>query len=186
MDAVVIFRKGKQNENLKRTMLLLSGFVLLLSLTACGNKGVRASNVSQTVSEEMSEALSAGSAESNLNTENAEETVSEAATVSKEEEEPMVGKNLNMTIGDTAVTVEWEDNESVSALRELVLDEPYAIDMSMYGGFEQVGALGTSLPRNDVQITTESGDIVLYSGNQIVVFYGSNSWAYTKLGHITD
>jgi len=58
--------------------------------------------------------------------------------------------------------------------------------MSMYGGFEQVGSIGTSLPRNDVQTTTEAGDIVLYSGNQIVVFYGSNSWAYTRLGKVTD
>jgi hypothetical protein len=56
----------------------------------------------------------------------------------------------------------------------------------MYGGFEQVGSIGTSLPRNDVQTTTEAGDIVLYSGNQIVVFYGSNSWAYTRLGKVTD
>ena len=58
--------------------------------------------------------------------------------------------------------------------------------MSMYGGFEQVGEIGTSLPRNDVQTTTSAGDIVLYSGNQIVIFYGCNSWAYTRLGHITD
>ena len=58
--------------------------------------------------------------------------------------------------------------------------------MSMYGGFEQVGEIGTSLPRNDVQTTTSAGDIVLYSGNQIVIFYGNNSWAYTRLGHITD
>ena len=50
--------------------------------------------------------------------------------------------------------------------------------------FEQVGPLGRSLPRNDSQTTTQPGDIVLYSGNQIVVFYGSNSWAYTRLGHV--
>lgn len=56
----------------------------------------------------------------------------------------------------------------------------------MYGDFEQVGSLGTSLPRKDEQTTTQAGDIVLYSGNQIVVFYGSNSWAYTRLGKITD
>ena len=49
-----------------------------------------------------------------------------------------------------------------------------------------VGSIGTSLPRNDIQTTTEAGDIVLYSGDQIVVFYGSNSWAYTRLGRITD
>ena len=56
--------------------------------------------------------------------------------------------------------------------------------MSMYGGFEQVGPLGTSLPRNDSSTTTQAGDIVLYSGDQIVLFYGSNSWSYTRLGKI--
>ena len=77
--------------------------------------------------------------------------------------------------------VEWEENESVEALKELC---PLKVKMSMYGGFEQVGSLGKSLPKSDEQIVTEYGDIVLYSGNQIVVFYGSNSWAYTRLGHI--
>jgi hypothetical protein len=93
---------------------------------------------------------------------------------------------LQMKIGDTVVRVEWEDNESVQALKDLCSDEPLVIQMSMYGGFEQVGSIGTSLPRNDRQITTREGDIVLYSGNQIAVFYGSNSWAYTRLGHITN
>ena len=54
----------------------------------------------------------------------------------------------------------------------------------MYGGFEQVGSLGNSITRNDERITTDFGDIVLYSGNQIVIFYGSNSWEYTRLGHV--
>ena len=93
---------------------------------------------------------------------------------------------LQMKIGETAVAVDWEENESVEALKELCREEPLTIAMSMYGGFEQVGPIGTSLPRSDVQTTTRAGDIVLYSGNQIVVFYGSNSWAYTRLGHITD
>ena len=99
-----------------------------------------------------------------------------------EENEPM----LQMKIGDTEVAVDWEDNESVEALKELCREEPLTISMSMYGGFEQVGSIGQSLPRNDRQTTTQAGDIVLYSGSQIVVFYGSNSWAYTRLGHITD
>ena len=91
-----------------------------------------------------------------------------------------------LAINGEIVSVEWEDNESVEALRNLVMAEPLSIQMSMYGGFEQVGSIGTSLPRNDVQTTTEAGDIVLYSGNQIVVFYGSNSWAYTRLGKVMD
>ena len=92
---------------------------------------------------------------------------------------------MRMKIGETAVEVAWEDNESVAALKELARDG-LRIEMSMYGGFEQVGPIGKSLPREDQQTTTQAGDIVLYSGNQLVVFYGSNSWAYTRLGRITD
>ena len=91
-----------------------------------------------------------------------------------------------MKINDEAVTIAWEDNESARALAELLREQPMSIQMSMYGGFEQVGSFGTSLPRDDEQTTTQAGDIVLYSGSQMVVFYGSNSWAYTRLGKITD
>lgn len=93
---------------------------------------------------------------------------------------------LKMRINGTSVTVQWEDNEAVAALKEAVKDKPLTVQMSMYGGFEQVGSLGMSLPRNDTRITTSPGDVILYSGNQVVVFYGSNTWAYTRLGHITD
>ena len=94
-------------------------------------------------------------------------------------------QDISLSIAGQPLTVEWEDNASVDALRELLESGPLSVQLSQYGGFEQVGALGTSLPRNDVRTTTEPGDIVLYSGNQIVIFYGSNSWAYTRLGRIT-
>ena len=100
---------------------------------------------------------------------------------SEEEAKPM----MQMKINDTPVAVAWEDNDSVAALKELA-QSGLRIQMSMYGGFEQVGSIGRRLPSQDVQTSTSSGDIVLYSGNQLVVFYGSNSWAYTRLGHITD
>lgn len=88
---------------------------------------------------------------------------------------------MRLLIGETEVPVAWEENESVKALQDLC---PLTIRMSMYGGFEQVGTIGQNIVREDQQTVTESGDIVLYSGNQIVIFYGSNSWAYTRLGHI--
>ncbi len=94
-------------------------------------------------------------------------------------------QTLKLFIGDEEMTVSWENNESVAALKELVSAEPLKITMSAYGGFEQVGSLGKALPKNDRQTTTQSGDIVLYSGDQLVIFYGTNSWAYTKLGRIT-
>ncbi len=101
-------------------------------------------------------------------------------------EEEIKDKMLKMIIGDTEVSVDWENNESAEALKDLCAEEPLVIQMSMYGGFEQVGSIGTRLPSDDEQTSTSAGDIVLYSSNQIVVFYGSNSWAYTRLGHITD
>lgn len=115
-------------------------------------------------------------------------TVSPAASPETDIETELTDleKALHLSINDTAVRVEWEDNASVEALIELVSSQPLTVAMSMYGGFEQVGALSSSLPRDDRQTTTQAGDIVLYAGNQIVVFYGSNSWAYTRLGRIAD
>ena len=100
--------------------------------------------------------------------------------------ERTVEKMLQMTIGGTAVRVNWENNRSVEALKALCESGPLTIQASMYGGFEQVWSIGARLPSDDAQITTAAGDVVLYSSNQIVVFYGSNSWAYTRLGRITD
>lgn len=115
-----------------------------------------------------------------------ETTATEIISDSESDTQEEIEMNLKMKISDNEVEVIWEDNESVDALKQLVKDEALIVEMSMYGGFEQVGSLGNSLPRNDTQTVTEAGDIVLYSGNQIVVFYGSNSWAYTRLGHIAD
>ena len=88
---------------------------------------------------------------------------------------------MTLTIGETEVPVIWEDNPSVEALKEFL---PLTVQMSMYGGFEQVGPIGQEIVSYDEQTKTEPGDIVLYSGDQIVIFYGNNSWAYTRLGHV--
>ena len=90
-------------------------------------------------------------------------------------------RTMKLAIGETEVPVTWENNASVVDLQKNL---PLTIQMSQYGGFEQVGSIGRSIVRDDQEITTHYGDIVLYAGNQIVIFYGSNSWAYTRLGHI--
>ena len=115
-----------------------------------------------------------------------EQQGAEQPTAEEPVEEEVKEKMLKMMIGDTEVSVDWENNESAEALKDLCAEEPLVIQMSMYGGCEQVGSIGTRLPSDDEQTSTSAGDIVLYSSNQIVVFYGSNSWAYTRLGHITD
>ena len=88
-----------------------------------------------------------------------------------------------LKIGDETVPVTWEDNQAAAEL-EWLAESGLMIDMSKYGGFEQVGSIGQDITSDDEQITTAPGDIVLYSGDQIVIFYGSNSWAYTRLGKI--
>ncbi len=108
----------------------------------------------------------------------------EQTTENTEESTEMA--SIMMTINGEKLEVTWEDNESVKALAELAAEEPVTIDASKYGGFEQVGSIGTTLPSSDVSTTTEPGDIVLYTGSSIVVFYGSNSWSYTRLGHIEN
>lgn len=112
---------------------------------------------------------------------NVPDTVEIQEDIAEEDSEEDV--EMILQIDGKEIPVTWEDNASVDALRELAADG-LEIQMSMYGGFEQVGSIGQSITRDDMQTTTSAGDIVLYSGNQIVVFYGSNSWAYTRLGKI--
>ena len=106
-------------------------------------------------------------------------------TVKKASEQDISNMTLVMTIDGKEIPVKWENNDSVNALKSLATSE-LKISMSKYGGFEQVGKIGTSITKNDRDITTSPGDIVLYSGNQMVIFYGENSWDYTMLGHIDD
>ena len=156
---------------MKKTLLLCAmGF--LVFLTACGNTPKEPEAATQPATTATATAPSTQP-----------QTTVPVGTEPPQEEKHMT---LQMTIGNTPVAVAWEDNEAVQTLKTLCQTQPLTIAMSMYGGFEQVGSIGTDLPRNDVQTTTSAGDIVLYSGNQLVVFYGSNSWAYTRLGHITD
>ncbi len=94
--------------------------------------------------------------------------------------------NMKVQVGDTIFSATLEENVAVSALVDMMRESPVVLQMSDYSGFEKVGPLGTSLPADNSQTTTHAGDIVLYNGNQIVIFYGSNSWSYTRLGHIDD
>ena len=86
--------------------------------------------------------------------------------------------------GSHKLTATLADNSSALTFYELLKKAPVTIKMSDYGNFEKVGSLGTSLPRNDTHITTEAGDIILYQGNQITIYYDKNSWNFTRLGKV--
>ena len=164
--------------------------VLLFTLSGCGSTestiltSVPAAATENVATESTEIYVSAIPADSLESQEGSGIEMQEAGGTIKEDVE--VEKTMTLLINGQEVSVDWDANESVEALRELCAEQPLVIEMSMYGGFEQVGPIGASLPRNDGQMTTQSGDIVLYSGSQIVIFYGSNSWSYTRLGHIVD
>lgn len=88
---------------------------------------------------------------------------------------------MKLLIDNQELNVTWENNASVEALKKIL---PLTIKMNEYGGFEQTGSIGQSIIRNDSRINVVPGDIVLYNGNAISVFYNNSNWSYTKLGHI--
>lgn len=113
-------------------------------------------------------------------------SVSEQETEEQAAQEENTDMKMKVSIGDNVFTATLEDNSAVDTFVEMMKSEPVVIDMSDYSGFEKVGSLGENLPASDRHTKTKSGDIVLYNGNQIVIFYGSNSWSYTRIGRIDD
>ena len=101
----------------------------------------------------------------------------------KEQEQKMTDK-IQLTISGTTLPVLIEDNVATRALVAALREGSITYTARDYGGFEKVGALGRSLPTSDTDITTQAGDVILYNGDNIVLFYGSNSWSYTRLGKI--
>jgi hypothetical protein len=101
---------------------------------------------------------------------------------SSSQEEPM----LKITVGDQELLATFAENSSAEEFRELLSQGPVTISMEDYGGFEKVGPLGTTLTRNDTRITTQPGDVILYQGNQITIYYGTNTWNFTHLAKIND
>lgn len=93
---------------------------------------------------------------------------------------------LKITVNGQELLATFADNSSAREFQELLAQGPLSVEMADYGGFEKVGALGTTLTRNDTQITTQPGDVILYQGNQITIYYGTNSWNFTRLARIDD
>lgn len=93
---------------------------------------------------------------------------------------------MNIQIGDYVLTATLVENSSVEALKEALSEGPITINMRDYESMEKVGSLGMDLPRNDEQITTEAGDIILFQGSAFVIYYAPNSWNFTRLGKVDN
>lgn len=89
-------------------------------------------------------------------------------------------------IGDNTLTIKLKDNSSAQALKDLLANGPLTVEMHDYNNFEKVGELGTSLPQNNESITTEPGDVILYQGTSITIYYDVNTWNFTRLGKVQN
>lgn len=98
-------------------------------------------------------------------------------------ENPM---KLKIRVNDTTFTATFEENSSAMALAEFLKQGEMTLDMHDYGSFEKVADLPQSFPRNDKQIDTDAGDLILYLGKRIVIYYDKNSWNFTRLGKIDN
>ena len=93
---------------------------------------------------------------------------------------------LKIEVGGHSFLATFVDNNATKKLITILSKESKSLSASNYGGFEKIVNLGTSLPTNDHHVNTKSGDIMLYQGNKLVIFYASNSWSYTPIGKIID
>ena len=91
---------------------------------------------------------------------------------------------IKITVSGKSLPVKIEDNVATKALVAALREASITYEAHDYGGFEKVGGIGRTLPSGDSQITTQPGDVILYASDQIVLFYGSNSWSYTRIGKI--
>lgn len=160
----------------KSRLILLVGLLsVILILAGCGVKSnAHNDSTEQNSATETSYTLTEDNKENNSS--QTEEYESEENSVSK----------MKVQVGNQTFTATLEDNTAAEAFLEMMKEAPVVIQMSDYSGFEKVGSLGTNLPSSNSQTTTHEGDIVLYNSNQIVIFYDSNTWSYTRLGKIDD
>jgi len=93
---------------------------------------------------------------------------------------------VKVKINDEIFDVKLENNSATQELVKELKKGNVTVTATEYGGFEKVGELGFSLPANDENVETNPGDIVLYQGDKVSLFYGSHSWSYTKLGKIDN
>lgn len=163
--------------------VLIGAFIVYL-LSGCG-KTSSEQNVGD-VADTPAQAETVPSSQQDSSASRPSDDTSETQSPQTAENEDALNNKLNVQINGQIFTASLENNEAVAAFVEMLGNAPVTIEMSDYSGFEKVGALGADLPASNSQITTQPGDIVLYQGNQIVIFYGSNSWSYTMIGRIDN
>lgn len=157
---------------LKRASILALALVAVIVLPTCSTPGALESPM--TPSQPDSTAASSV------------QPSSEEPSIKASTEEPAAqGKPLlAITANGTSFNASFEGNSSAEAFADLLQEDPLTLSLHDYGDFEKVGPLGTTLPTNDEQITTQPGDVILYQGDQITIYYDANAWNFTRIAHI--
>lgn len=114
------------------------------------------------------------------------EAVSTAKSSTSSSAQTEATVKLKIHVNDTTFTATLEENSSAKAFAEFLAQGDLTLDMHDYGSFEKVADLPRSFPRNDKQIDTDAGDIILYQGNSITIYYDKNSWNFTRLARIDN
>ena len=171
---------------MKRMFLAVAAALsMIFLLSACGGNAESDNpDVSPDIQENNEEAIMNDSVPEPDMSETDQPDAEQPENESEQEEQEEM--KMNVQIGNYNFTATLENNTAVEELVAMMKEGPVTIQMDDYSGFEKVGALGRSLTTSNSQTTTHAGDIVLYNGNNIVMFYGSNSWSYTRIGKIDD
>ncbi len=176
--------------NRNRILTIFLTFVLLLICASACQKAEPPQTASGESAAEESTLQTTEETENENNTDGSQPDTEEVS--SKETSEPSTeaentqnGETMIYAhIGNNTLVIKPESNSSAEAFVDLLQAGDVTVDMHDYGGFEKVGPLGTDLPTNDQSITTEPGDVILYQGNQITIYYDTNTWSFTRLGKV--
>ena len=171
---------------MKRILLLCAyASVLLGTLAVFGCVPSNEPSVPDGRQPEWSQAETTDSSAENVERETpiGSESETESSEVAQQGE-AMAATEIQVEANGQTLAATLENNSSAEAFASLLATGPLTVSMRDYAGMEKVGSLPTALPRSDAQISVGPGDVVLYQGNQITVYYGTNSWNFTKLAHI--
>lgn len=154
--------------------VIVTAFFIAILLSACGKTQIDNSTNSATPNTETVFQYTKKSVTEQLTEKESQPTKTAAKKI------------LRIDVNGNTLYADFEDNSSANALKEQLLNGSLTLSMEDYGGFEKVGDLPFSLVTNDEQITTESGDVILYQGNKLTIYYDTNSWNFTKVAKIRN
>jgi len=157
---------------LKTNITFFTIICIIFFITACSNQnGSDHANV-QTDENSVSSTI--------------KDTKSQEDNTKKTEVNEQMKNTISMDINGTKLTATLVDNSSTKELLEMLKKGPLTIGMEDYANMEKVGSIGANLSTNDKQTTTNAGDLILYLGNKLAIYYDTNSWNFTRLGKIND